>query len=176
MSIYIYYATIRGHILTLRILLLDPTSIDAINEKDSQNKSALDMALQNEDGAVLALLKFYEADNPRRISVKDLLKCSLQGSPAAVNPAQNESGSEDIISNDTDVELTQRTPLHWSIWRDSWVTTTRLLNAEEGNNSNTLLSARDSHGQTALHYAVNEGRIEMIQLLLKHGADKQARD
>ena len=39
-----------------------------------------------------------------------------------------------------------------------------------------LSRAKDADGATALHYATEHGRREIVQLLLEHGADINARD
>lgn len=39
-----------------------------------------------------------------------------------------------------------------------------------------LARVKDPEGATAMHYATEHGRREMVQLLLKHGADINARD
>ena len=40
----------------------------------------------------------------------------------------------------------------------------------------SLARARDEHGATALHQAAFDGRRELMELLLEHGADINARD
>jgi len=38
------------------------------------------------------------------------------------------------------------------------------------------INQRKEGGMTALHYAVDRGHIEVVKLLLEHGADKLAKD
>ncbi|XP_046361062.1 protein fem-1 homolog C-like [Haliotis cracherodii] len=38
------------------------------------------------------------------------------------------------------------------------------------------VNARDNSGNLALHYAIREGRLETVELLLKHGSDYRARN
>ena len=37
------------------------------------------------------------------------------------------------------------------------------------------LDQRDANGSTALHYASAKGQVEVIKLLVEHGADKEAK-
>jgi ankyrin repeat protein len=57
------------------------------------------------------------------------------------------------------------------IWRYSWTASAALLSALTGEETSNLVNARDCDGQTALHYAVRKGRIEVMYLLLQNGAN-----
>ncbi|KAF8250927.1 ankyrin, partial [Wilcoxina mikolae CBS 423.85] len=122
---------------------------------DSEGKSPLNLAIENNDGATVALLIFNGAKDSND-QAKKLLELSIRhGSPAAVKAMLNKG--EEINFRDAE---TGRTPLHWSVWRDSREGS-RLLLDEKAD-----VQAQDELGETALHYAARKGRAETVKLLL----------
>ena len=51
-----------------------------------------------------------------------------------------------------------------------------LLSTSHESSSSDLVSTRDSHGQTPLHLAALEAKIEVVKLLLNYKADVHVRD
>jgi ankyrin repeat protein len=43
-------------------------------------------------------------------------------------------------------------------------------------NSGATVNSTNSYGSTALHYAAGTGHVDVVRLLLKHGAQKDAKD
>ncbi|KAF8537728.1 ankyrin repeat-containing domain protein [Trichophaea hybrida] len=153
-----HYASARGYTSVTRILCSLQAS-KSIDIHDNEGKSPLDLAIENNYGATVALLIFNGAKDSND-QAKKLLELSIRhGSPAAVKAMLNKG--EEINFRDTE---TGRTPLHWSVWRDSREGS-RLLLKEKAD-----LQAQDELGQTALHYAARKGRAETVKLLLGKGA------
>jgi len=152
-----HYASMRGHTSVIRVLLHARLN-HSIDIEDKDGKSPLNLAMEGNNGAAVALLIFNGAKDPDNDAKRNLEVSLRSGSSAAVKAKMDTR--EDINSRDNE---TGRTPLHWSIWRDSREGLKLLLNG------GVDLEAKDNIGQTALDYAARKGRAEEVELLLRKG-------
>jgi len=119
-----HHASARGHISIVRFLLPYVQSASTIDPKDHLGQSPLDLAMNNNQGSVVALLVFNSAqDMYKADKAKKLLELSIRmGSPAAIRK---------IIGMKHDINMQDeecgRTPLLWSLWRHSRVASPLML-------------------------------------------------
>ena len=160
----IHYAARRNDTSALHALLLHKNAGEVIDALDGGNKSALDLAIQCNAGAAVALLIFYGAKD-REGSAKELLKLSAhRGSYAAANV---------VLDNNCKDGKYGRTSLHWAVWRGE-VAAAELLLRESVD-----IEARGCDGLTALHLAAGCGCDSAIEFLIRQlGANinAEARD
>lgn len=158
----IHHASIRGHTSINHILCSRTEVSGVVDMRDNTGQSPLDLAINNNDGATVALLIFYGAKDSDNYATKSLLEKSIRyGSPAAV---KSMSPTSQYINS----KENGRTPLHWSTWRDSREGIRVLLRVQAD------LQAKDDLGQTALHYAAMKGRAEIIRMLIASNATVDA--
>ena len=155
----LHYASMRGYTSVVRALCVSPQASKSIDIQDRESKTPLDLAIENNHGATVALLIFNGAKDSNDHAKKLLELSILHGSPAAVKAMLNKG--EEINFKD---EEAGRIPLHWSIWRDSREGIRLLLDGKAD------VQVQDIFGQTALHYAARKGRTETVNLLLGKGA------
>jgi len=72
------------------------------------------------------------------------------------------------------------TPLHYSVFRNNYELTTTIIDeikkgfGMSSNKISNFINERTNEGFTALHYAVNNGNLEIVQLLKQYGAKFEA--
>ena len=156
----IHYAARRNEPSALHSLLLHESSGAIINALDKGGDSPLQLAIQSEAGAAIALLIFYGAEDPEG-SAKELLKFSAQrGSYAAIKVALDNSSKD---------ERSGRTPLHWAVWRGEVAVMESLLK------NNVKVEAKGDDGFTALHLAARYGYDSVVEFLIRRlGAEVNA--
>ena len=153
----LHYASLKNFVEVAGILLRNETNAGTlIDIEDSQGKSAMDLAMENHAGAVVALLTFYGGKD-KKGNGKTKLELSIRNGSAAAVQTTLSSGRS--LNPD---HLYQWTALHWAVWRDSWCTLDLLKEKGKCN-----ASARGKGGLTALHLAAKKGNDSIVQLLVE---------
>jgi len=159
-------------------------SIDLLLQKQA------DPNIQDDDGLTpLAIAcqrgNYFAADRLLRADGINIASCDNQGSTPLHEAC--ESGSEKIVEllldNDADILKADRdkvTPLHVAC-REGHVAIVKLLfrhafqqntlNEQSKTLKERLVEDTDIHGSTALHFAVESGVTDIVEVLLLHRAD-----
>ena len=157
----LHHAAKRNLVSVVGFLLRGDASNRMINTVDKNGKTPLDLAIEHNAGAVVALLTFHGADD-KHGKAKRLRETAMRnGSFQAVQAVQAGISENDEYG---------RTALHWAVWRGS-LQTVKFLKGKVKD-----IDARDKDQLAALHIAAMGGNDAIVRLLVSDfGADKQAK-
>ena len=154
----LHHAAMKNCVSVVGLLLREDASSGLVDAVDGNNKTPLDLAIENNAGAVVALLTFYGAKDKNGEAGKLRKMAIRNGSFQAVQAGISENDEYG------------RTALHWAVWRGS-LQTVKFLKGKVKN-----VDAGDKDQLTALHIATMGGNDAMVRLLVSGlGVDQEAK-
>ena len=153
----LHHAAMRNYVSVVGLLLRNGVFSGLVDAFDENGKTPLELAIQCNAGAVVALLTFYGAEDKdgeaKKLREMAIRNGSFQAVQAGVS-GRDEYG---------------RTALHWAVWRGS-LPTAKFLKGKVN------VDATDKDQLAALHIAAMGGNEAMVRLLVSElGADKGAK-
>ncbi|KAJ5294888.1 hypothetical protein N7508_009709 [Penicillium antarcticum] len=171
----LHRAVERNHYEIVELLLGAGASADCV---DKEGRTPLMMAAWKNHGRILGLLLARGAN----VNKKDLRRRNALHNLAADKDCRWGWGEEVVrlllttnvtLGGEEGVDELGRTPLHWACASGNWGLAEMLLASRETGKA-IEIDAVELRGKTALHVATAHDRIDIVLLLLEHGASVNA--